>query len=180
MGTASTDLLCLSAGFIGFVDVLVLYLLLSAKRLTSPGHGNKGWAVGVAWALAESVCYRFVPLWVGARGVQFDAAHLHSSAEANISLLSHLVVASCCVQWLRRRQLAQSHVRLVIGVLALDKVIQPVVRGFIVRSLFAGNLLVDFVVHLGFTVLEFVLLWPTKATPSKWEVKIQAGASNAK
>ncbi|KAJ7375540.1 hypothetical protein OS493_040526, partial [Desmophyllum pertusum] len=41
---------------------------------------------GVGWATAELVMTRLVPLWVGARGVEFDWKYIQMSFDANVSL----------------------------------------------------------------------------------------------
>lgn len=45
---------------------------------------------GLGWAGAEWVLSRFLMLWVGARGAEFDWKYIQSSLESNISLVSHL------------------------------------------------------------------------------------------
>ncbi|NWZ98450.1 TM147 protein, partial [Nesospiza acunhae] len=42
----------------------------------------------LGWASAELLTARCVPLWVGARGVEFDWRHLQMGLDSNISLVS--------------------------------------------------------------------------------------------
>ena len=42
----------------------------------------------LGWATAEVVMTRLVPLWVGARGVEFDWKYIQMSFDANVSLVS--------------------------------------------------------------------------------------------
>uniref|UniRef100_A0A3B5Q2A3 BOS complex subunit TMEM147 n=1 Tax=Xiphophorus maculatus TaxID=8083 RepID=A0A3B5Q2A3_XIPMA len=42
----------------------------------------------MGWATAELVTSRFLPLWVGARGIGFDWKYIQMSFDSNISLLS--------------------------------------------------------------------------------------------
>ena len=51
-------------------------------------HGMSFMIVG--WASAELVMTRLLPLWVGARGVEFDWKYLQMSFDANISLVREL------------------------------------------------------------------------------------------
>ncbi len=45
-------------------------------------------AVAVGWATAEFVLTKSLPLWVGARGMEFDWKYTQSSLDANIALVS--------------------------------------------------------------------------------------------
>lgn len=55
---------------------------------------QKGWPLSLiifscsGWATAELVMTRLVPLWVGARGVEFDWKYIQMSFDANVSLVS--------------------------------------------------------------------------------------------
>lgn len=46
----------------------------------------------LGWATAELVMTRLVPLWVGARGVEFDWKYIQMSFDANVSLVSDIFV----------------------------------------------------------------------------------------
>ena len=52
-----------------------------AKKIFSPG-----------WAMAELISMRLLPLWVGARGIEFSWKYIQLSFEANISLVSNMFV----------------------------------------------------------------------------------------
>ena len=41
----------------------------------------------LGWATAELVMTRLLPLWVGARGVEFDWKYIQMSFDANVSLV---------------------------------------------------------------------------------------------
>lgn len=43
----------------------------------------------LGWATAELIMTRLVPLWVGARGVEFDWKYIQMSFDANVSLVSN-------------------------------------------------------------------------------------------
>lgn len=43
--------------------------------------------VFLGWATAELVMTRLLPLWVGARGVEFDWKYIQMSFDANVSLV---------------------------------------------------------------------------------------------
>jgi hypothetical protein len=45
------------------------------------------------WSGAELVMTKFFPLWVGARGVEFDWKYVQLSLDSNISLAQHIVIA---------------------------------------------------------------------------------------
>ena len=52
-----------------------------ANKILSPG-----------WAMAELISMRLLPLWVGARGIEFSWKYIQLSFEANISLVSCVFV----------------------------------------------------------------------------------------
>ncbi|CAI5952636.1 unnamed protein product [Closterium sp. NIES-64] len=64
---------------------------------------HKFQAVGLGWALAESVSKRLVPLWVGAGGMEFKWDFLLDALSSNIELVSTVTLAALAsLLWLRR------------------------------------------------------------------------------
>lgn len=54
-----------------------------------PGKGHaKVLTAGIGWAGAEVLLTRFLLLWVGARGAEFDWKYIQKSLESNINLVS--------------------------------------------------------------------------------------------
>uniref|UniRef100_A0A7N0TPB6 BOS complex subunit TMEM147 n=1 Tax=Kalanchoe fedtschenkoi TaxID=63787 RepID=A0A7N0TPB6_KALFE len=57
-------------------------------------------AVGLGWAFADSVLHRLVPLWVGARGLEFSwDYYIMQSLEANSNLVLSLSLAARGLGW---------------------------------------------------------------------------------
>lgn len=53
-----------------------------------PGKGHaKVLTAGIGWAGAEVLLTRFLLLWVGARGAEFDWKYIQKSLESNINLV---------------------------------------------------------------------------------------------
>lgn len=76
------DLLKLS---IDLLDYVGKYLVLSSI----PGKGHaKVLTAGIGWAGAEVILTRFLDLWVGARGAEFDWKYIQNSLDSNICLVS--------------------------------------------------------------------------------------------
>ncbi|XP_059728908.1 BOS complex subunit TMEM147 [Haemorhous mexicanus] len=67
----------------------------------------------LGWASAELLTARCVPLWVGARGVEFDWRHLQMGLDSNISLVRH--VAAAALLWASGRHDLPSPLRLPLG-----------------------------------------------------------------
>uniref|UniRef100_UPI0035900715 BOS complex subunit TMEM147 n=1 Tax=Myxine glutinosa TaxID=7769 RepID=UPI0035900715 len=79
-------------------DLCGLYVVM----VRMAGRGElKVMVAGMGWATAELFTSRFVPLWVGARGMEFDWKFIQISLDSNISLVHHLVTAA--LVWLRSR-----------------------------------------------------------------------------
>lgn len=67
-----------------------------------PGKGHaKVLTAGIGWAGAEVLLTRFLLLWVGARGAEFDWKYIQKSLESNINLVSNVALSvaykSSCV-----------------------------------------------------------------------------------
>ncbi|MCL4151554.1 UNVERIFIED_CONTAM: hypothetical protein GTU68_048480 [Idotea baltica] len=68
----------------------------------SVGSGHiKILIAGLGWAAADLVLTRALPLWVGARGLQFDWKYILMSLDANVALVHHLSVAGLLWLWWR-------------------------------------------------------------------------------
>jgi hypothetical protein len=49
---------------------------------------SKSFCLSTGWATAELVMTKLLPLWVGARGIEFDWKYMQMSFDANIALVS--------------------------------------------------------------------------------------------
>lgn len=45
----------------------------------------------IGWAFADSALHRLLPLWVGARGLEFTWEHILQGLEANANLVSNFL-----------------------------------------------------------------------------------------
>mmetsp|Transcript_22052 Transcript_22052/g.44386 ORF Transcript_22052/g.44386 Transcript_22052/m.44386 type:complete len:227 (-) Transcript_22052:89-769(-) len=89
----------LEKAFIGFADVYGLFYLLNTKK----GYITAV-TIGLAWATAESVFRRLVPLVVEARSMQFSWKHTLTAVEANISVGTHMALAMLIFVGIRTRK----------------------------------------------------------------------------
>lgn len=71
---------------IDLADLLGLYFVMS--KIAGKGE-IKFLVAGLGWATAELLMTRFLPLWFGARGVEFDWKYIQMSFDSNISLVSN-------------------------------------------------------------------------------------------
>ncbi|CAG2061193.1 unnamed protein product [Timema podura] len=70
---------------VDLADLAGMYLVL----MGIPGKAHaKVLTAGIGWAGAENLLSRFLLLWVGARGAEFDWIYIQKSLESNISLVS--------------------------------------------------------------------------------------------
>ena len=79
----------------GCGDLLGMYLVLKKARART---SQKILAIGLGWACAESVFRILLPLWTGARGMQFSWEFMHMSIESNISAL--LTITLVALAWM--------------------------------------------------------------------------------
>ena len=69
-------------------DLIGFYLILN--QISAKGE-MKFLVAGMGWATAELVMTRVVPMWVGARGTEFDWKYIQLSLESNVNLVSYIV-----------------------------------------------------------------------------------------
>jgi len=91
---------------LGAGDVAAVYLLLNYVKISSD---VKTLAVGLGWGAAQSLLTKFAPLWIGARGTEFDWKYIQDSIDANISLLLALSFVRLVWQFSRRRRATQQN-----------------------------------------------------------------------
>lgn len=69
---------------IDLADLVGILIVLNSI----PGKGHaKVLTAGIGWASAEVILTRFLLLWFGARGAEFDWKYIQKSLESNISLV---------------------------------------------------------------------------------------------
>lgn len=133
--TAGLDLLGeLMKCTVDVADLFGLYLVMS--RFAGKGQ-LKFMIAGLGWATAELVMTRFLPLWVGARGVEFDWKYIQMSFDSNISLVHHIVTAM--LVWLyNRNDLNKSVVPVVLSLLALS-CYRPLIVEILIHAIGLGS-----------------------------------------
>lgn len=100
---------------VDIADLIGLHIVMT--KFAGKGE-TKFLVAGLGWASAELLMTRFFPLWVGARGVEFDWKYLQMSFDSNISLVHHITTAT--LVWLRsRHDLRKTHLPVVMILLAV-------------------------------------------------------------
>lgn len=105
---------------VDFGDVMGLSIVMG--RVPGAGH-IKILITGLGWAAADLLLTRALPLWVGARGLEFDWKYIQISLDANISLVHHLNMA--LLVWLWWRGDLAAAVRPIVAVLLAGCVYRP-------------------------------------------------------
>ncbi|EDO34164.1 predicted protein [Nematostella vectensis] len=100
---------------VDFADLVGLYLVMT--KIAGKGE-LKVLVAGLGWSTAELIMTRLLPLWVGARGVEFDWKYMQMSFDANISLIHHIAIAALVWLW-SRHDLHRSFLPVVMVFLAL-------------------------------------------------------------
>lgn len=114
--------------FVDLADLIGLYLVMNSIA----GKGQLKFLIaGMGWATAELVMTRFIPLWVGARGIEFDWKYIQMSFDSNVSLIQHISTALLVWLWSRSD---------------LRKTLFPVVFLLLVLSCFRP-LIVEILIH---------------------------------
>lgn len=69
---------------VDFADLVGLHFIMTQIA----GKGElKILVAGIGWATAELIMTKFFPLWVGARGMEFDWKYMQMSLDSNINLV---------------------------------------------------------------------------------------------
>lgn len=75
---------------VDLADIVGIYFILQSI----PGKGHaKVMTAGIGWAGAEILLTRFLLLWVGARGTEFDWKYTQKCLESNINLVRKYKIA---------------------------------------------------------------------------------------
>ncbi|XP_053978912.1 BOS complex subunit TMEM147 [Hylaeus anthracinus] len=118
---------------IDLADLVGILLVLNGI----PGKGHaKVLTAGIGWAGAEVLLTRFLLLWVGARGAEFDWKYIQKSLESNINLVQHITTAALVWLW-SRHDLKRGLVPVVIGMLVLT-VYRPLILDFFTMLFLTG------------------------------------------
>ncbi|KAK0080041.1 hypothetical protein PV326_008407 [Microctonus aethiopoides] len=126
--------------FFGVIDKLIsitdlIGILVVLNGIPGKGHA-KVLTAGIGWAGAEVILTRFLLLWVGARGAEFDWKYIQKSLESNISLVQHITTATLVWLW-SRHDLKKGLVPVVIAMLLLT-IYRPLLLDLLMSLLLAG------------------------------------------
>jgi len=102
---------------VDIVDLVGLHLVMSR---TSGKAEVKFLVAGVGWATAELIMTRFIPLWVGARGIEFDWKYIQMSLDSNLSLMQSVATATLVWLWSRNDLQPRSLLPVIAVLLALS------------------------------------------------------------
>merc|ERR1711907_665865 len=76
----------LQVNVIGLVDVFGMALAMRQVR------GQRSVAFG--WSVADTVMRRLLPLWIGARALEWTTDHIQSAVESNIALAATMTLGA--------------------------------------------------------------------------------------
>jgi len=74
---------------VGALDLLGIWLVLrrNTRKLSNV-------AVGLGWAVTDSIITKLIPLWLGAKGQEFSYEYLQMAIDSNILLVFYIAVAT--------------------------------------------------------------------------------------
>jgi len=100
---------------VDLADLFGMHLIMS--KIAGKGQ-LKFMIAGVGCASAELIATGFWPMWVGARGIEFDWKYVQMSLDSNISLVQHISTAALI--WLySRKDLNKTAIPVVFVLLAV-------------------------------------------------------------
>lgn len=78
---------------LGAIDILGLYLVFTYNFVTGEDE-TRVLNAGIGWTLGEVISSRLAPLWVGARGLEFEWKHLQLAMVSNLNMILYLALAT--------------------------------------------------------------------------------------
>ncbi|XP_064617629.1 BOS complex subunit TMEM147-like [Liolophura sinensis] len=119
---------------VDLTDLVGLYFVMT--KIAGKGQ-LKFMAASMGWATAELIMTKFLPLWVGARGIEFDWKYILMSFDSNVSLVHHICTAM--LVWLySRSDLQKSLVPVVLSLLALTS-FRPLIVEILIHAVGLGS-----------------------------------------
>ena len=119
---------------VDLADLVGIYFVMS--KIAGKGQ-LKFMVAGIGWATAELLVTRLLPLWVGARGVEFDWKYIQMCFDSNINLVHHMCAAM--LVWLySRNDLQKTYVPIVMTLLALS-CYRPLIVEILIHAVGLGS-----------------------------------------
>ncbi|XP_014674414.1 PREDICTED: transmembrane protein 147-like [Priapulus caudatus] len=119
---------------VDLADLVGIHMVMS--WIASKGE-IKFLVAGMGWATAELVMTRIFPLWVGARGVEFDWKYIQLSLDSNVSLVHHITTAALVWLW-SRHDLQKTYLPVVMLALGMS-CYRPLIVEVLIRSVGLGS-----------------------------------------
>ena len=95
-GDADTSSQHIASTFIiRLIDLCGLYYVLNRSARSRLGFVKICIFVGLGWGFAESLAHYLLPLWLNARGMEFDWQFIHWGIQSNVSLVRALAPQLC-------------------------------------------------------------------------------------
>ncbi|XP_076310291.1 BOS complex subunit TMEM147 isoform X2 [Tachypleus tridentatus] len=138
---------------VDLADLLGLHFVMT--KIAGKGE-TKFLVAGLGWATAELAVTRFLPLWVGARGIEFDWKYLQMSFDSNISLVHHIATATLVWLW-TRHDLRKTHLPVVTLLLALS-CYRPLIVELFVHTFGVGSWIILLIKASGAVAMGLIAL----------------------
>jgi len=90
----------ISVGMLDFLGIFYSHGRLQRSSTRKPNH-LRILAVALGWACAEAIAHYFIPLWIGARDIEFSWQYVEMGLLSNINLILYL--SSSAAVWLGMR-----------------------------------------------------------------------------
>lgn len=107
------------ASVANIIDIMGVTFALNRGTLSKFDNSLRILCVTVGWTGAQALASYLIPLWIGARGPEFNWEYIQMGIASNVSLLLMLGFVSMC--WLRTRT-------------DLEKIARPLVTGSLVAA----------------------------------------------
>ncbi|KAK6173807.1 hypothetical protein SNE40_017202 [Patella caerulea] len=119
---------------VDFADLLGLHLIMT--RIAGKSQ-LKFMVAGMGWATSELIMTRVIPLWVGARGVEFDWKYVQMSFDSNVSLVHH--ISTAMLVWLySRNDVNKSMIPVIVSLLVLG-CYRPLIVEILIHAVGLGS-----------------------------------------
>eukprot|EP00472_Partenskyella_glossopodia_P005003 CAMPEP_0197532646 /NCGR_PEP_ID=MMETSP1318-20131121/40478_1 /TAXON_ID=552666 /ORGANISM="Partenskyella glossopodia, Strain RCC365" /LENGTH=186 /DNA_ID=CAMNT_0043089281 /DNA_START=186 /DNA_END=746 /DNA_ORIENTATION=+ len=120
---------------VGFLDLVGIYMMhgrLQRKGSRKPNH-LRILAVALGWGCGEAVVFYLIPLWMGARDMEFSWAYIEMGVLSNIKLLLHLATSTAV--WLLMRNDLDPVSFIIVGGVSISQMLLPTICNYMKLSL---------------------------------------------
>jgi len=109
----------------------------SIPNLSKFSHGMRIMCVGLGWSFTQAMVQYLIPLWLGARGMEFSWEFIEMGIAANLDMLLNMSMLACI--WLRSRTDLERQGFPLVWVGLVVHLLMPSIQGYLTHVAFVSS-----------------------------------------